>query len=616
MKKILTALKKFYDPSMIFLLVAISFFSLSNVFLSSVGLSIKPMPVLTFTALWCVFAGFFLLIFPYKAGRVMYIASYLVFIIYCYGQYCYYCMFGNMFMLSVLGVAGEGFTFAASALAKTSVEFNLLYALMLIIGFVVQLFFGHIKAAPRRRFTLPATAATVFAYVMVSIYIPQNFDHGKKGAWNEWKNDYDMYRTCGDPYMVTKLVGIQQYTMRYIVVEAEKHWMDHSKDAAIAQDFFNSRPAHEANLHTGEFKGKNVIVVLMESIDDWLITEDTMPNLYKMKENSYWFTNFYTPMFGAAATFNSEYAVNTGYYTPIDESNVCTATGNSYSKSMAKMFGQAGYTAQSFHMNSGSFYNRDKIHKAMGFEKYNCFGTYSDKWSIKFDSIIAENEELYNQFSNREKDKPFFNYLITFSAHLPYGSGAITKEAYKRHPELENITDNPKINSIRAKAALTDDMFGELIARLKEEGKLEDTVIIGFSDHYAYGLDKELLYEQSGLKYDDENMLSKNCLFIYNSELSGCTVDKVCNTADILPTTANLFGLKSNYNYIGCDIFDKNYDGIAFFNDYSWVNSKCYYNDGIKYQEQIITEDEIEKINKYVHQAINVNKLVVDFDLY
>ena len=38
--------------------------------------------------------------------------------------------------------------------------------------------------------------------------------------------------------------------------------------------YFSKRPEHLANQMTGAFKGKNVIVVLMESLDDWMITPD------------------------------------------------------------------------------------------------------------------------------------------------------------------------------------------------------------------------------------------------------------------------------------------------------------------------------------------------------
>ena len=65
------------------------------------------------------------------------------------------------------------------------------------------------------------------------------------------------------------------------------------------------------------FKGKNVIFLQLEGIDNWLVDEKTMPNLYSLMKQSIHFTNHYSYYNGGGSTFNSEFAVNTGYITPI-----------------------------------------------------------------------------------------------------------------------------------------------------------------------------------------------------------------------------------------------------------------------------------------------------------
>ena len=62
---------------------------------------------------------------------------------------------------------------------------------------------------------------------------------------------------------------------------------------------------------TGAFAGKNLIFIMMESMDDWLVTPEYMPNLWRMEQEGLYFPNYYAPMFLSAGTFNSEFTANT-----------------------------------------------------------------------------------------------------------------------------------------------------------------------------------------------------------------------------------------------------------------------------------------------------------------
>ena len=66
-----------------------------------------------------------------------------------------------------------------------------------------------------------------------------------------------------------------------------------------------------------KFKDKNVIFLQLEGTDNWLITKEDTPTLYNMMNNSINFTNHYSYYNGGGSTFNSEFAVNTGFITPL-----------------------------------------------------------------------------------------------------------------------------------------------------------------------------------------------------------------------------------------------------------------------------------------------------------
>lgn len=66
------------------------------------------------------------------------------------------------------------------------------------------------------------------------------------------------------------------------------------------------KAGHTSNEMTGVFEGKNLMLVVMESIDSWLVTEDYMPNLYRLQQNGWNFKNNYTPLYISAGTFCTE----------------------------------------------------------------------------------------------------------------------------------------------------------------------------------------------------------------------------------------------------------------------------------------------------------------------
>ena len=55
--------------------------------------------------------------------------------------------------------------------------------------------------------------------------------------------------------------------------------------------FFDARPEKQDNSMTGIFEGKNVILVLMESMDDFALGEHT-PTINRLMEEGINFTNF------------------------------------------------------------------------------------------------------------------------------------------------------------------------------------------------------------------------------------------------------------------------------------------------------------------------------------
>ena len=114
------------------------------------------------------------------------------------------------------------------------------------------------------------------------------------------------------------------------------------------------------------------------------------------------------------------------------------------------------------------------------------------------------------------------------------------------------------------------EMFARLLEELEAEGQLENTVIVGITDHYTYGFkDTEKLLELSGV--DQELLLEKTPCFIWSPSGPDLEVSKTLNTSDLLPTVLNLLGCGEPDRYLGRDAFDTSYAGWVPFPDGSWI---------------------------------------------
>jgi phosphoglycerol transferase MdoB-like AlkP superfamily enzyme len=164
---------------------------------------------------------------------------------------------------------------------------------------------------------------------------------------------------------------------------------------------------------------------------------------------------------------------------------------------------------------------------------------------------------------------------------------------------------------------------GALIEGLEEQGKLEDTVIVMYSDHYPYGLTNQTL--SSYFKdYDvsKERNVDRTPFVIYNSELTGQKFDEYTTYMNVVPTVANLFGLDYDPRlYAGFDILSETYENRVVFADGSWKDPVAYYNAAsgkITYYESNVTytKEEIKAINDSIDYRISMSNLAIKKDYF
>ena len=551
-------------------------------------------------------------ILPKTVGKILYTIIYLFFGIMFLVNYIYFCIFEQFMWFKAIFMAGEGLDYVSEGLKHINIFVILL--IIVYIAFLVAtliLWKRPVYKKKRKKFIMGITPFVLLLCLHGGILIDTKIQVDK-GAWEVWERPILIYKNFIDSNKSLNVCGFYQYTFKsmYRIMFDTTAYTETDIDECDV--FFKKKQKIPPNEMTGILKDKNVIFVLMESMDDWLITEEYTPTIKYMTDNGINFANHHMPNLGTGFTFNSEFSMNTGFQCPASATSASTYTDNSYSYAMPNIFAENGYNVNSFHFNDKNYYNRNAMHIKFGYEQYHCLKDYMLYEKSVLDSEIPLNDEVYSLMT---EDK-FFSFYISYSAHLPYDEeDTKLREALKKHPDYIDETLDEETRNIFLLAHDTDEFFRLLIERLKEDGIYEDTVIIGVTDHLAYGIkNKDNLMKYSidaGSKIQE-----KVPFFIFCPTLEPQTVTKVTGAIDIVPTITNLFGIKSEY-YLGNDAFDPSYKGFVHFPDGSWYDGEIFYTPSTDISSFTPEEQEyITQISKNIIEINEINDCVVISDYF
>lgn len=472
-------------------------------------------------------------------------------------------MYGKFFSLSDMGFAGDG-----AAFMDTS---YLVIRRLLLVGILLcaLLFVLCAVLTPRRcklRFAwgVPMAAAGT---AVIALLCGTVLGADTVLVWDQHTDPSFLYDNFSDDQANMNMLGLYQYTFRDVqnIVTAGGNITDEERQAL---ESWLAERSHADNEMSGRYEGKNLMLIQLESIDTWMLTEDYMPNLYALKQDSLSFVNHYTPAYITAGTFNTEFMVNTSLIPAQPGLSMSVYTSNAFPNAMASLFEAKGYTARSFHGSEAEIYTRGAIHENLGYEKYYA-GSDMQMHHYQFDRY------LMNGYEAMTESTPFFSFVITISGHGAYGPHNLIGQTHQETADAVAKRTEENYRYAVAHAMETDLFIGMLLERLEAEGCLEDTVLIFYADHCNYYLlDNTLLKDIKGV--DDLNQADNTDLFIYDGGKTTGTVQKVTSSLDVLPTIANLFGLDADYAaMIGHDAFSDD-GGWAFWQDGTWFDGTVW----------------------------------------
>lgn len=563
-----------------------------------------------FTFAWIILIMSVITSLPIKYEKNFYICIYIIVLIYTCAQYIYFAIFDKFFWIKDAIVAKEGTAYGGYVL--NTIDFGVIsiffvgIASMMICSRYISKQEDHHKQSYKGH--LCAFILSGMVLCMLPSFLSGNQN---ETTWDGWKNQKKLYYDFTNQNRNIEISGIYHFLFRDLYHSLFVSDVDYTETYEELDAFFEEKKEFVQNEYSGIFKGKNIIFVMMESMDNFLITETYTPALQYMSEHGINFNQHHAAIFGAGGTFNTEFTSLTGYHSPNSGNAAYEFSNHDFSYSLPNVMSQEGYFSKSFHFNQGSYYNRRLMHSALGFQSHiSLMDMGIDEDLAKYDSYMVEDHVSYNLMVD---ETPFFDFLITYSAHLPYSrSNNICKTQWNENKNLVDENLSVEENCIYLQAKETDDFFKSLLKRLYDDDLLENTVIVAYTDHIAYGLqDNELLDSLNKQQGDVLNERVPFIIFDYESDMR-LNIDKVTNSTDILPTVLNLMGIKPSVYYLGNDALDEVYSGYVFFSDGSWFDGTVHYHDG----SDVVMTNTMKEMNTNIAKRIDINNKVLQSDYF
>lgn len=351
------------------------------------------------------------------------------------------------------------------------------------------------------------------------------------------------------------------------------------------------------NKYKGLFKGKNLVIIQVESLEQFVINQkvdgqEITPNLNRILKNSYYFSNINEQVYNGTSS-DSDLMINTSLL-PIRRGSVFFRFPNNAYNSLPKLMEKQGYSTIAIHPDNGAYWNWLPNLTDMGFQK--CI----DSSHYKMDESIGlgiSDGSFFRQIEPyvKSEKQPFYSFIVTLTSHSPYD----LPEKYKEL-KLSNDYKNTFFGDYCQIIHYTDKQLGIFLNKLKNDGLYNNTLFVIAGDHTS--LHKYYQQYLDTMKPSEPWFAKPNKripLIIYNPSITGKQIDTVGGQVDIMPTVAYLMGLnkdKYDWSVMGRNLLDTD-ESFAVLEDGTYAGSfandkeKKHAMDSLNIADKIITTD-------------------------
>ena len=395
-----------------------------------------------------------------------------------------------------------------------------------------------------------------------------------------------------DRELLVKNIGTFNYHLYDVYVQSKSSAQRALADGSELTEISNYVSANQTEVNAemfGKYKGRNLIVVSMESLQNFVINNDMngyevtpFLNSLTQDKDTYYFNNFYHQT-GLGKTSDSEFIFENSIYGLGRGAVFFTHGGNTYN-SLSEKLGENDYFTSVLHPNGKTFWNRDMIYKSLNIEKFYDIDSYevndenSVSWGLKdkpfFEQSVAHIKDM---------PQPFYTRLITLTNHHPF----ILDEEDQSIPEYDS--NSGTLNRYFQTVRYMDEALEQFFNQLKEEGVYDNSIIVLYGDHY--GISE--LHNKSMAKYLDKEkitpydsaLLQSVPLFIHiPGSDEGEVIDKVASQIDLRPTILHLLGIETSKDMqFGSDLFSDEHEDFVVFRDGRFITDEVVYADEVCY---------------------------------
>ncbi|MBS5969044.1 MAG: LTA synthase family protein [Clostridium perfringens] len=333
----------------------------------------------------------------------------------------------------------------------------------------------------------------------------------------------------------------------YNVYKNSKPYKMTAEDEAKIKEYYDFKNENlPDNEFKGMFKGKNLIVIQVESLEDFVINkkvdgQEITPNINKLLNNSIYLPNIFEQV-NEGTSSDSDLMVNTSML-PLRQGSTFFRNPATTYNSLPNILEKDGYSTIAIHSDKGSFWNYAQGLNGIGFDKF------VDYYSFDRDENIGlglSDGSYFRQIEPmiKELKQPFYAFTVTLTSHGPFDLPKEYREL-KLSPELDENVLGGYFQSIH----YTDAKIGMFIESLKKDGLLGNTVIAIEGDHTGphkyYNSKIESLSNPESWWLDNGNHTVP--LIIYNPSIKTPVKDDVYGgQIDIMPTLLYLLGVDNN----------------------------------------------------------------------
>ncbi|WEV43273.1 LTA synthase family protein [Lactobacillus sp. ESL0684] len=373
-------------------------------------------------------------------------------------------------------------------------------------------------------------------------------------------------RTFDNNYIV-KYLGINEYAV-YDSFKTAQTSAQMAKanvsDLNSIQKFLRANYVKPNPQYTGVAKGKNVLVIHLESFQQFLIGykwkgKAVTPNINKLyhAKDTLSFSNFYNQV-GQGKTSDAEMMLENSLYGLQSGSAMSSyGTSNTFESAPAILNQKAGYTAAVMHGGAGSFWNRNNAYKQFGYQYFMPLSYYDNKpdyylgYGIK-DKLFFEQSIKYIE----RLPQPFYLKMITVTNHYPYDLDK------KNQTITKTDTGDETVDGYVQTAHYLDQAIGEFMSWLKKTGLDKKTLLVFYGDHYGisgnhHKASAQLLKQDEFTDFDNLKFQRVPLMF-HMKGLKGGIKPTYGGEIDVLPTLLNLLGINNKQTIqFGHDLLSK-----------------------------------------------------------